>query len=118
MSNPFTLPLAFRFVAAFTLLVSTVSPTRPFGVSTCSGRDFCLSRGIAAPSNHAVRLSATWMTARPERIKAIPSETGEELGRTVYQSGCVCDLPTSSSPQPLRYQSRTNSFRTSSLLRC
>jgi hypothetical protein len=118
MINPIAVKLAFRLATAFAILASTVSPTRLSGIASISGRNSFLSRSFAAPSNHSARLSATWTAASPERIKALPGEKGEELGRTIHQARCGVDSPSSSYPQTVGYRSHTNPFRTNNPLRC
>jgi hypothetical protein len=102
----------FRVVTSVALLVSVATtPIRPARLFYQMVRRDCLTRNLSVLPTKSSRFASTVLTARPTRVKALPSEGEEELGKddspasyTAYQPApCSCNSPGDKlAPRPVR----------------
>ena len=81
------------------LLAVLTPPTRLSKTENVSSGSDCVHRNVKI---HATRMSATSFSPRPMRVKAVRSETEEELSGTLRPISCPVDFPPVVSSKPER----------------
>jgi hypothetical protein len=112
------LNLAVRTVTALALLASMLSPNRSSTAASNAGHAECVGRKIATPSSQSSRLCASWMSARPDRVKAFAPDDDDEIARAIPRARCRFGLSSTRCGQTTHVLPEGVCPRTNTPLRC
>ena len=100
MSSREILKRGICIASALALLLAVMtSPIRPSSAAGGYPRPDCLRRNFAIPPTHSTRLSVTSVTSLSGRVKALRSESEEEVSRTASPPCSPFDSP----PPPVSF---------------
>jgi hypothetical protein len=118
MIGSLVLSPALHIATALLVLISVVSPVRSSASISRSDRAGGISRGLDGRLRSSTRVRTRWVSARPDRLKAISTEKDDDPVGLVHRTRSDFDWPSNASNRIARSLRYFACSRASSPLRC